>query len=145
MGVEDRGIRVNIFPNGQRKEGKVIFVTKDMDSFLIACGKRLSMDAKRIFNHHSTEIKSVDEINSEDLLSISKGEDFIDTTPKEKKGNYSTLLDDSYYTFAKLYTFRPFSRHFLGQYFYQYFVLFLIIFDGNLSKNNSHYFICIFS
>jgi hypothetical protein len=72
-------IRVNIFPNGSKFGGRVLFIlhTDSWDSFLQKCRGENSKKISRIFNEKGAELFSLDQILPGDSLFLSKGENFV--------------------------------------------------------------------
>ena len=74
---DDTQLRVNIFKNGSKNSGKVIFLSGDLETFLQACGQRLSMnDPKKLFSRDGVELTNLDGISPEEILYVSEGEEF---------------------------------------------------------------------
>jgi len=72
--------RITAFVNGKRVGGKAIYVPKKWNDFLKIVGKKVGINAVRVFNEDGGEIDDVDLISNRDVMYISSGEAFVPPT-----------------------------------------------------------------
>lgn len=72
--------RVVLFRNGTETDGKVVLVTHSLDELLASGSSKFGISAKRIFTSQGGEIDDMRLIRDDDVLYISEGEPFQQTT-----------------------------------------------------------------
>lgn len=81
--------RVTVFVNGNRVGGKVIYVPKKWTEFLKVAGRKLGINATRVFNEEGGELDELDLISNKDILFLSAGDGFIVPNTREIQGIFS--------------------------------------------------------
>ncbi|XP_078725517.1 BTB/POZ domain-containing protein KCTD9 [Lampetra fluviatilis] len=70
--------RVTVFPNGCRRNGKVVAVYGSLSDLLSLAGTKLGFKALAIYNAHGGLIDDICLIREDDVLFVSAGESFVD-------------------------------------------------------------------
>ncbi|XP_066582226.1 BTB/POZ domain-containing protein KCTD9 [Prorops nasuta] len=100
--------RVILFLNGTDVNGKVVMVTHSLQDILLAASSKFDIIAKRLFTPQGGEIDDIKLIRDDDILYVSKGEDFISKDKlckcfdASKQSNWVTLnVGGKYFTTTK--------------------------------------------
>ncbi len=80
--------RVTVFVNGRRVNGKAIYVPKKWNEFVKSAGRKLGINATRIFNEEGGEMDELELIGNKDVLFISSGDNFIPPTTVDNSGMF---------------------------------------------------------
>lgn len=79
---------MSVYQNGKRVNGKVVYVGKKWGDFIKLAGKKLGINATRIFNEEGGEIDDIELIVNRDVLFVSTGDNFIPPSTVDNKGMY---------------------------------------------------------
>ncbi|KAG7201032.1 hypothetical protein KM043_003383 [Ampulex compressa] len=80
--------RVILFLNGTDVNGKVFMVTHSLEDLLITASSKFNISAKRLFTPQGGEIDDIKLIRDDDVLYVSKGDDFV---PKNEISRHANL------------------------------------------------------
>eukprot|EP01117_Protostelium_nocturnum_P012788 TRINITY_DN4733_c0_g1_i1.p1 TRINITY_DN4733_c0_g1~~TRINITY_DN4733_c0_g1_i1.p1 ORF type:complete len:392 (-),score=127.46 TRINITY_DN4733_c0_g1_i1:40-1188(-) len=91
--VRNDRLRVTIFPNGSKVNGKVtfIFINEPWTSFLSRCSERLGFTVKKVYGMEGGEIDSVDHIESKEVLYCSGPQQTHFIPPTDAPTDWVTL------------------------------------------------------
>lgn len=77
---------MTVFVNGKRVGGKVIYVPKKWTEFLKVAGRKLGINATRVFNEEGGELDELELIGNKDVLFLSTGDNYIPASTTDNQG-----------------------------------------------------------